>query len=74
MNSKEDGQRLKQAHESTNLLVEEMRQEKEQLQVELDMLKKQNEGLMLEKMSMKKRWDEQNSKIHEMREINTNYK
>ena len=38
------------------------------------MLKKQNEGLMLEKMSMKKRWDEQNSKIHEMREINTNYK
>ena len=74
MNSKQDGERLKQAHESTNLLLEEMRQEKEQLRVELQILKKENEGLMLQKMSMKKRWDQQNNKIHEMRQINTNYK
>lgn len=74
MNSKEDGQRIKQAHESTNLLIEEMRQEKEQLRVEFDLLKKENEGLMLEKMSMKNRYDEQNKKIVEIREINTNYK
>jgi hypothetical protein len=40
MNSKENGERLKQAHESTNLLIEEMRQEKEELRVELDLLKK----------------------------------
>jgi len=51
-----------------------MRQEKEQLRVEFDLLKKENEGLMLEKMSMKNRYDEQNKKIVEIREINTNYK
>ena len=63
MNSKESGERLRQAHESTNLLLQEIKQEKEQLQVEIDLLKKENEGLMMEKMSMKSRQDEQKKKI-----------
>jgi len=40
LNSRENGEMLKQAHESTNLLLEEIKQEKEQLKVEIELLKK----------------------------------
>ena len=40
----------------------------------MDLLAKENEGLMLEKMSMKNRHEEQSKKIVEIRDINSNYK
>lgn len=49
------------------MLLEEIKQEKEQLKVEMELLKKENEGLMLEKMTMKSRQDEQGKKILEIR-------
>ena len=74
LNTRDTSQKLKQAHESTNILVEEIKQEKQQLQIEFDLLKKENEGLMLENITLKKRQDEQKNKIGEIRDINNKNK
>ena len=47
MVSKENSDKLKQAQEGHNILVEEMKLEKEQLEAEVESLKSENEQLML---------------------------
>lgn len=70
LNSKENGERMKQSHLSTNILIEEVKYEKEQMAVELESLRKENEQLMLENITHKKRQDDQKTKITEIRELN----
>ena len=48
-----------------------MKQEKEQLQCEYDLLKKENENLILENMTLKKRQEEGKNKNNEMRTLYT---
>lgn len=70
MVSKENRDKLSQAQEGHNILVEEMKLEKEQLETEIESLKSENEQIILDNIASKKRLDELKKIIKDMDELN----
>ena len=72
--SKENSDDLKTAHNSHNILLDELRIEKEQVEAQLEAMKQENQKIILDNITSRKRQDEQKGKINEIRDINNKEK
>ena len=70
MISNENRDKLKSAQEGHNILIDEMRLEKEQLEAEMEAAKSENEQLIMENIAGKKRLDELKKIIKDMDDLN----
>lgn len=70
MISNENRDKLKSAQEGHNILIDEMRLEKEQLEAEMEAAKSENDQLIMENIAGKKRLDELKKIIKDMDDLN----
>lgn len=70
LQSKQASNKLNMLQQNHNIMLEEIKLEKDKLAAELEALTKENDRLILENSSIKKRQEEQKNKINEIRELN----